>query len=977
MLQFTEGFSPIDLAPHLELAAHLCQASRCELIPGDFTTSKSLSPDYIFPINYKDQLVGGLGLYDLKQKPLSASQLRSLELIAQQLIPLRERQHHLAQLVRSNREQALALEGSSLGIWDWDLRTNKVNFDRRWCEMLGLVFEETPMVLSTWESRVHPDDLASCHLDIQAYLQGKTPFYENIHRVLHQNGKWVYILDRGKFSDWDEEGRPIRFTGTHFDISLQKNLENQLLDAQAIAKIGSWYFNFTTQELTWSLEHYRIFEISHHQSQNNLLKLSRERIHPDDLRHLDFKFQRARDFGEDFVLDHKLVLDGGKRIKYVQVIGKVILDEKDHPVAVSGTCQDRTQITDENSRLQTLMESMSEGLVVQTEEGAIIQYNPAALKILDLSADQLHGRSSLDPRWRALREDGSDFPGAEHPAMVALKEKRPVYKVTMGLRSNNEELRWISINSIPLKTGEGWIALTTFSDITAIIQAQQEKTFILDTIGVGVWKFNPATGKLDWDRYMFELFEVNPNNFSHNVSDWENCLTDESRPSARTQLARAITGERDFNMSFEIKSKTGKKKVIGAQGKVMRNEAGEPMMLFGINWDRTKEVELEKNLEAERAKSLHQSKLATIGQLAAGVGHEINNPLAIIAGQIMIAEQQLKDLGVSEPRIFDRFRKIENSITRISNIVKGLRTFARSDDAQITIFDLHGPIQETYDLLKDMYEREGVKLTFEDHAPTAFITGNRGRIQQVLINLISNAKDATEGKAQREIKISVEVIEENVLIKVQDNGCGIHPDYQERIFEPFFTTKDPNRGTGIGLSLVSTIIKEHRGRIDLESDIDQGSTFIINLPVQLTPKQMLPQESAPINLEKLPIRVLIVDDEEDLRDVLASGLSRFCLAVNAVDSVREAFRFLETFSVEIIISDIKMPHMDGLDFLRELRSRDDLQQPKFLFISGGVELDKDEEMILDRESDGFIAKPFRIEQILEKLKSLFPPSRVI
>lgn len=113
----------------------------------------------------------------------------------------------------------LALDGASLGIWDWDLRDNSVQFDRRWCEILGLSVEAITMDLSTWSDRVHPDDIAGCYADIQAYLRGDTQVYENIHRMRHAKGEWIYILDRGRVSGWDAQGRAIRFTGTHFDCT--------------------------------------------------------------------------------------------------------------------------------------------------------------------------------------------------------------------------------------------------------------------------------------------------------------------------------------------------------------------------------------------------------------------------------------------------------------------------------------------------------------------------------------------------------------------------------------------------------------------------------------------------------------------------------------------------------------------------------------------------------------------------------------
>jgi PAS domain S-box-containing protein len=113
----------------------------------------------------------------------------------------------------------LALDGGELGIWDWDLRDNSVQFDRRWCEMLGLDHAATPMTIETWSARVHPDDLAACSADIEAHLHGKTARYENIHRMRHTNGEWVYILDRGRVAERDASGRPVRFTGTHVDVT--------------------------------------------------------------------------------------------------------------------------------------------------------------------------------------------------------------------------------------------------------------------------------------------------------------------------------------------------------------------------------------------------------------------------------------------------------------------------------------------------------------------------------------------------------------------------------------------------------------------------------------------------------------------------------------------------------------------------------------------------------------------------------------
>lgn len=124
----------------------------------------------------------------------------------------------------------LALDGSGLGIWDWDLRDNSVQFDQRWCEMLGLDHASTPMTLETWSSRVHPDDLQRCYDDIKAHLAGQTPVYENVHRMKHADGQWRFILDRGRVSGRSPDGSPIRFTGTHTDITATEQARRVLAE---------------------------------------------------------------------------------------------------------------------------------------------------------------------------------------------------------------------------------------------------------------------------------------------------------------------------------------------------------------------------------------------------------------------------------------------------------------------------------------------------------------------------------------------------------------------------------------------------------------------------------------------------------------------------------------------------------------------------------------------------------------------------
>jgi PAS domain S-box-containing protein len=148
-----------------------------------------------------------------------------------------ELQKYQRELKESNTYLSFAVEGAGLGIWDWFLEDNSVQFDEGWAKMFGHTIDEIEFNLKSWESRVHPDDIEAAYKDIQAYMDGKTEFYENIHRTKHRDGRWLYILGRGRFSEWDESGKPTRFTGTNLDITSEKEKELLLIDKSLELKV--------------------------------------------------------------------------------------------------------------------------------------------------------------------------------------------------------------------------------------------------------------------------------------------------------------------------------------------------------------------------------------------------------------------------------------------------------------------------------------------------------------------------------------------------------------------------------------------------------------------------------------------------------------------------------------------------------------------------------------------------------------------
>jgi two-component system NtrC family sensor kinase len=260
--------------------------------------------------------------------------------------------------------------------------------------------------------------------------------------------------------------------------------------------------------------------------------------------------------------------------------------------------------------------------------------------------------------------------------------------------------------------------------------------------------------------------------------------------------------------------------------------AGVFLLALGITRNfvgRLKEAEQEH--EALLHKIEHTNKLALIGRLAAGVAHEINNPLAIInemAG-LMKDKTEMADDFADKKRYLQLLQTIHGSVDRCRAITHRLLGFARQMDVSPEVIDVNDLIREVLGFLEKEAFHRSIRIDLDLTEPLPTIESDRGQLQQVLLNVINNAMHAVDNGG--EIFINTWANEEKaVTVKIRDNGCGIPADKLNRIFEPFFTTKGRGQGTGLGLSITYGIINKLGGKVSVESEVDKGTTFIIELP---------------------------------------------------------------------------------------------------------------------------------------------------
>jgi two-component system cell cycle sensor histidine kinase/response regulator CckA len=279
-------------------------------------------------------------------------------------------------------------------------------------------------------------------------------------------------------------------------------------------------------------------------------------------------------------------------------------------------------------------------------------------------------------------------------------------------------------------------------------------------------------------------------------------------------------------------------------------------------------------------------------------------------------------------------------------------------------------------MMAELYNSEGVSIT-SNLSKDLYASGNRGRIQQVLVNLITNARDAVATASSKDISISVTQRGSKLSISVSDSGEGIKKELIDKIFDPFFTSKAINSGTGIGLSLCYRIINEHGGELSVDSEVGHGSVFTFELD-KGTKQSQSNKSIAPLNQEEVSIseasmstHILVVEDEEPLRDIISFFLEDMGFTFETVSNGEEALDLFlsKPNEFDFILSDMQMPVMDGATLFKEIRLRKDLKQPKLLLLTGGVNVNfesKTDE--LGKIIDGFLSKPFKPEEIEEMIK---------
>ena len=362
------------------------------------------------------------------------------------------------------------------------------------------------------------------------------------------------------------------------------------------------------------------------------------------------------------------------------------------------------------------------------------------------------------------------------------------------------------------------------------------------------------------------------------------------------------------------------------------NYEGEEVIVNSV-MDLTELYAQRDELARQREASFQNEKLTALGELLAGVAHELNNPLSVVVGQsLMLKEENLND------DLARRVDKISASAERCAKIVKTFLAMARQKPTKLESISLNDVMEVALDVAAYGLRATGAEIIINlaDNLPN--ILADEDQIAQVFINLIVNAEHAVEDKGKdAKVSISIEYNSENgmVVAKFSDNGPGVPKHLRTRVFEPFFTTKNIGKGTGVGLALCHRIITTHHGKLDVSDSRLGGARFSVELPVTLEVQDQDQNANGRLDKKVTNITALVVDDEIDVAEMICDMLNIVGINGTFVCSAEKAIEILtsgQTF--DLIFSDLKMPGLSGLEFLEILYERWPAMTKRFTIITG-------------------------------------------
>ena len=495
----------------------------------------------------------------------------------------------------------------------------------------------------------------------------------------------------------------------------------------------------------------------------------------------------------------------------------------------------RASDADLRDRWQLVFETSALGISLTDHNLKFIEANPTFRTMLGYSIDELHNISPADLLAEEERESGM-------ARMLELREgKRGNYEVVTRYRRKDGTFIWVNtfVSTIRGKKSDLPIFLATAIDITARHRAENElrrsASYLAEAEKLshtGCWARNTKTGELFWSQEEWRIFGLDPATTNLSYQLFLDLVHPEDRALLEEASIRAVNQKKLYDIPFRAVLRDGTVKHLHSVGKPVFAESGEEMVEYiGVTMDETERVRANAAAQEAQAELARVARLTAMGELAASIAHEVNQPLAAVVANSSAA---LRWLAHAPPNLNEAelaLRHITKEASRASEVVGRIRSFLMYREPEFIGLDINAVIREVLELTFSSLKASNVTIQTSLPAELPPILGDRVQLQQLIMNLIMNGADAMKSVTDRprNLRIRSQLDEAgSVLISIKDSGTGIDKEIHDRIFDPLFTTKPS--GMGMGLSICRRIVEAHGGRLWASSAAPHGTDFHFTIP---------------------------------------------------------------------------------------------------------------------------------------------------
>jgi two-component system, cell cycle sensor histidine kinase and response regulator CckA len=648
--------------------------------------------------------------------------------------------------------------------------------------------------------------------------------------------------------------------------------------------------------------------------------------------------------------------------------------------AITGTLSSGTDITDrrraelrirhERDRAQRFLDTADVILLALDTDGRITLINRKGCELLGWPESELLGRDWIETCVPVQARDArrEKFQDALRAGFAAGESQ---------VLTRSGEVRLIEWRSNVVRDDGGHVTATFSSgtDVTerdraigALRTAEERMRFVLENADVGIWDMDYTTGVLRWSEILETHYGLGPGTFPGTFEAFIASVHPDDRASVLATLDGAMQTGSDFSVKHRSVWPDGTIRWLSGTGRMLLGDHGQAVRAVGISMDVTERRTLEEQYQQAQ-------KMEAVGRLAGGVAHDFNNLLTVILGY---CELLLTGTKAGDPQLAD-ITEIQKAGARAGALTRQLLAFSRKQIIEPTLLDLNVIANDMQAMIGRLIG-EDVKIVLALRPELRPVRADRGQIEQILMNLAVNARDAMPQGGTLTIETANVELDQHyaithrevepgpyVVLVVSDTGTGMTPEIQARMFEPFFTTKEPGKGTGLGMATIFGIATQAGGTVGVYSEVGRGTSIKVYFPMsdaEMTADVPLPAARPQAGTQT----VLVVEDEDGLRALATKLLQRQGYTVLAAANAEEACRLFASHpSIDVLLTDVVMPGASGPELTRKLVE----QRPalRVIYMSGYTEEGIVHHGVL-KPGIAFLHKPFTSQTLGQKIRDV-------